>query len=214
VRLRLDVRDLLIASWPTSREAVSRTLPPSLPPAQVDGRELVSVVTFRAVGGLLGRVPVPAFSQLNLRVYVTWRDEPAVFFLAARVTAPGLGGILFGAPYRPARLRFRTGLAEAPGLGLFLPYRPEDPGDPGALGAHELGVFEAAGLRCFRIRRGEAQWRRAAPAGLVRADLLPAHGFDVRAEPDLFYAERASFEAEVPPRRLPSASSKSSGSSA
>jgi len=214
VRLGLDVRDLLIASWPTSREAVSRTLPPGLAPAEVEGRELVSVVAFRAAGGRLGRVPVPPFSQLNLRVYVTWEDEPAVFFLAARVTPPGLGGILVGAPYRPARLRFRAGLAEAPGLGLFLPYRPEGPGDPGSLGAHELGVFEAAGLRAFRIRRGEAQWQRAVPAGPVRADLLPAHGFDVKADPELYYTERASFEAEVPPRRLPSASSRSSGSSA
>jgi Uncharacterized conserved protein (COG2071) len=214
VLLRLDVRDLLIASWPTSRDAVARTLPPGLAPAEVGGRQLVSVVAFRSAGGRLGRLPVPRFSQLNLRVYVLVRDEPAVFFLAARVTPPGLGGILVGAPYRPARLRFRLGLAEAPGLGFFLPYRPDRPGDPGPLGAHELGVFESAGLRAFRIRRGEARWQRAVPAGPVRADLLPAHGFEVSAEPELYYAERASFEAEVPPRRLPSTSSKSSGSSA
>jgi hypothetical protein len=214
VLLRLDVRNLLIASWPTSRDAVARTLPPGLAPADVAGRQLVSVVAFRSAGGRLGRLPVPPFSQLNLRVYVRWRDEPAVFFVAARVTPPGLGGILVGAPYRPARLRLRPGLAEAPGLGFFLPYRPDVPGDPGPLGAHELGLFEAAGLRAVRIRRGEARWQRAVPAGPVRADLLPAHGFGVSTEPELYYAERASFEAEVPPRRLPSASSKSAGSSA
>lgn len=212
--LRIDVRDLLIASWPTSREAVARTLPTGLVPAEVDGRQLVSVVALRYGGGRLGRVAIPPFSQLNLRVYVTWRDQPAVFFLAARVTPPGLGGILVGAPYRPARLRFRPGLAEAPGLGLSLSYRPDGPGDPGALGAHELGIFEAAGLRAFRIRRGETLWQRAVPNGPVRADLLTAHGFDASAGPELYYAERASFEAEVPPRRLPSTSSKSSGSSA
>ncbi|MEX2103291.1 MAG: DUF2071 domain-containing protein [Gaiellaceae bacterium] len=214
MRLRVDVRDLVIASWPTSHEAVARTLPPGLFPAEVDGRHLVSVVTLRYGGGRLGPIPVAPFSQLNLRVYVTWREEPAAFFLAARVTPPGLGGILFGAPYRPARLRFRPGLAEAPGLGLSLPYRPDGPGDPGALGAHELGIFEAAGLRAFRIRRGEVRWQRAVPDGPVRADLLTAHGFDVSGEPELYYAERASFEAQVPPRRLPRASSKSSGSSA
>lgn len=214
MRLRLDVRDLVIASWPTSREAVARTLPTGLAPAEVGGRHLVSAVAFRAAGGRLGAFPVPPFSQLNLRVYVIWRDEPAVFFLAARVTPPGLGGILVGAPYRPARLRFRPGLAEAPGLGFFLPYRPDGPGDPGPLGAHELGIFEAAGLRAFRIRRGEARWQRAVPAAPVRADLLPAHGFEASAEPELYYAERASFEAEVPPSRLPRTSSKSSGSSA
>jgi len=214
VLLRVDVRDLLIASWPTSREAVARTLPSGLAPAEVDGRHLVSVVALRYGSGRLGLLPVPPFSQLNLRVYVTWQDEPAVFFLAARVTVPGLGGILFGAPYRPARLRFRPGLVEAPGLGLSLPYRQEGPGDPGPLGVHELGIFEAAGLRAFRIRRGEARWQRAVPNGPVRADLLPAHGFDLGAEPELYYSERASFEAEVPPRRLARASSKSSGSRA
>jgi hypothetical protein len=202
VLLRVDVRDLVIASWPTSEEAVARTLPSGLAPAEVAGRHLVSVVALRYGRGRLGLLPVPSFSQLNLRVYVTWRDEPAVFFLAARVTPPGLGGILFGAPYRPARLRFRAGLAEAPGLGLSLPYRIEGAGDPGPLGAHELGVFEAAGLRAFRIRRGEARWQRAVPDGPVRADLLTAHGFDVSGEPELYYAERASFEAEVPPRRM------------
>jgi hypothetical protein len=212
VLLRLDVDDLVIASWPTSREAVARTLPPGLAPAEIAGRQIVSVVALRYRGGRLGLLPVLPFSQLNLRVYVTWRDEPAVFFLAARVTSPGLGGILFGAPYRPARLRFRAGLAEAPGLGLSLPYRPDGPGDPGPLGAHELGIFEAAGLRAFRIQRGEARWQRALPDGPVRADLLPAHGFDASGEPELYYAERASFEAEVPPRRLPKTSSKSSGS--
>jgi hypothetical protein len=214
VLLRIGVDDLVIASWPTSREAVARTLPPGLVPAEIAGRQLVSVVALRYRGGRLGLLPVPPFSQLNLRVYVTWRDEPAVFFLAARVTPPGLGGILFGAPYRPARLRFRPGLVEAPGLGLSLPYRPSGSGDPGSLGAHELGIFEAAGLRSFRIRRGEARWQRAVPNGPVRADLLPAHGFDVSGGPELYYTERASFEAEVPPRRLPRASSKSSGSRA
>ena len=212
--LRVDVRDLLIASWPTSREAVARTLPPGLAPAEVAGRHLVSVVALRYAGGRLGLLPILPFSQLNLRVYVSWRDEPAVFFLAARVTPSGLGGILLGAPYRPARLTFGRGLAEAPGLGLALPYRVDGAGDPGPLGAHELGIFEAAGLRAFRIRRGEARWQRAVPDGPVRADLLPAHGFDVSGEPELYYAERASFEATVPPRRLPSASTKSSGSSA
>jgi hypothetical protein len=203
VLLRVDVDDLVIASWPTSREAVARTLPPGLAPAEIAGRQLVSVVALRYGGGRLGLLPIPPFSQLNVRVYVTWRDEPAVFFLAARVTPPGLGGILFGAPYRPARLRFGPGLVEAPGLGLSLPYRPDGPGDPGPLGAHELGIFEAAGLRAIRIRRGEARWQRAVPDGPVRADLLPAHGFEVSAEPELYYTERASFEAEVPPRRLP-----------
>lgn len=200
--LQVEVRDLLIASWTTSQDAVARTLPPGLVPAEVGGRQLVSVVALRYERGRMGRLPIPPFSQLNLRVYVTWRGKPAVFFLAARVTSPGLGGILFGAPYRPARLRFRPGLAEAPGLGFSLPYRPEARADPGPLGAHEIGLFEAAGLRSFHIRRREAEWQRAVLDGALQADLLPAHGFDVGGEPELLYAEHASFEAVVPARRV------------
>lgn len=162
----------------------------------------MTLAAFRYTGGRLGALPVPPFSQLNLRVYVEWGGEPAVFFLAARVTLPGMAGALFGAPYRPARMRFRRGRIAAPGLGLSLAYEPDGPGAPGALARHELALFEAAGLRAFRIRRGSAHWARARSRGEIRADPLLAFGFSLDSPPDLLYAERASFEVELPPRRV------------
>jgi Uncharacterized conserved protein (COG2071) len=202
VLLSLAVRDLLIASWEADRDAVARVLPPGLEPAEIDGKHLVSIVAYRVDNGRVGRLPVPRFSQLNVRVYTRHRGEPAVFFVSARVTPFGLGGALFGAPYRPARLRFRRGRADAPGLGVSIRYLTAGPGHPRALGGHELGIFEAAGLRSFRIRRGEALWEDAVPAEPARADLLLALGFELREEPALLYAERASFEAELPPQKL------------
>jgi hypothetical protein len=202
VLLSLAVRDLLIASWETNEEAVARVLPSGLEPAEIDGQHLVSVVTYRVQNGRLGRLPIPRFSQLNVRVYTRHESEPAVFFVSTRVTPFGMGGAFFGAPYRPARLRFRRGRADAPGLGISIRYLTAGPGHPQALGGHELGIFEAAGLRSFRIRRGEALWEDAVPTEPARFELLLALGFDVRGDPALMYAERASFEAQLPPRKL------------
>lgn len=202
MELSLRVRTVLIATWPADRDAVARAVHPALAPAEVDDAFRVSLVALRYDGGRVGRISVPPFSQLNVRTYVSYRGEPAVYFLRAYVTPPGMGAAFFGAPYRPARLRLSERRVEAPGLGLSLAYEAGAPSHPGALGRHELGLFEAAGLRAFRIRRAPAQWRAGELAEPPRADVLLAHGFRPAGEPSLLYAVSTSFEAEVPPRRV------------
>jgi Uncharacterized conserved protein (COG2071) len=198
----IRVRDLVIASWETSRESICNALPAGLEPAEIDGRLLVSIVAFHVQGGRLGRVPILPFAQLNIRTYVTWREEPAVFFVGTRVTTGGIPGRALGAPYRQARLRVREGSVRADGLGVSLQFRVAGPADPGPLGRHELGLFENGGLRAFRIHRGDAHWRRAEVIEPARADFLVALGFEPRGEPELLYAAHASFETEVPPQRV------------
>ncbi|MGI8606320.1 MAG: DUF2071 domain-containing protein [Gaiellaceae bacterium] len=212
MRLRLEIRDLLLASWETDRKSVGMTLPPALEPAEVEGRFLVTAVCMRARGGRLGRVPVPPFSQLNVRTYCSWEGEPAVFFVRAHVTPLGMGGALLGAPYRPSLLRLRRGFARAPGLGFSLRYELGDEAEPGLLGRHELGIFEAGGLRAFRVRRGPASWRAGEEIGEGLTDVLLALGFDVHGVPDLLYAPETSFEMDVPARRLETASRSASRS--
>jgi hypothetical protein len=202
VRANLRVRDLLIASWPAERRAVERALPKGLEPVDVDGRFLVSLVSFRVEGGRLGRLPVLPYSQLNARTYTTWRGEPAVFFLASRVTALGLPGRALGAPFRLARIRLRAGSNRAPGLGLSLAYRPGEPADVGLLGRHQLGLFESRGLKAIRIARGPAEWTKAEPTERVEADFLLALGFEPTGEPELLHCSRTEFETEVPPKAL------------
>ena len=138
------------------------------------------------------------FTQLNVRTYVMWNDEPAVLFLAARVTPGGYGGVVLGAPYKLARIRVCPGEAKAPGMGLSIRYHPAGPGDPGELGRHRLGLFESGGIRTFRIERGEADWQRAEAVAPATAHLLLGYGFAPKGEPDLVYAARASFEAQPP----------------
>ena len=198
----LRVRDLVIASWETAPESVRNVLPAGLEPAEVDGRLLVSMVAFHVQGGRLGPVPILPFAQLNVRTYVSWRKEPAVFFVGTRVTTGGLPGRVLGAPYRLGRLRVREGNVRAGGLGISLRFRVGDLADPGSLGRHELGLFENGGLRVFRIHRGDAHWRRANVIEPARADFLVALGFEPRGDPEVLYAAHASFETGVPPERV------------
>jgi Uncharacterized conserved protein (COG2071) len=196
VRIRLDVQNLLLASWEIDRDAVARVAPPGAEPVEVDGRYLASLVSFHVRRGRVGRSPVLPFSQLNMRTYVAWKDEPAVLFLASRVTLGGLPGLLFGAPYRSARMRVKPGHVRAPGLGVDIRYRPGDSGDPGELGRHELGIFESAGLKAIRIERGPAEWQSAELVAPATAHLLLAYGFAPRGEPQLVHTPQTSFQTE------------------
>lgn len=203
MRLHLELRHLLLASWRVDLEAAARALPPPFEPVEVEGESIVSLVTFRCVSGRIGRLPVLPFSQLNVRLYVEHEGEPAVFFLRSFVTVAGVGGFFLGAPYRLAWVRVREGDASAPGLGVRIRYgigRAE--ATPGLLGRHELGIFEERGVRAFRVRRGPAEWRHAEVSEPPRLDLLTALGFDLEGDPRLVYAPQASFEADVPPKRL------------
>jgi hypothetical protein len=201
VRIRLNVRNLLLASWEIDREAVARAAPPGAEPSEVDGRYLVSLVSFHVRGGRVGRLPVLPFSQLNLRTYVSWKDERAVLFLASRVTPGGLPGLLLGAPYRSARLRVRPGELRGSGLGVEIRYRPAGPADPGELGRHELGIFESGGLKAIRVVRTPAEWTGAELLAPAKAQMLLGYGFSPRGEPDLVYTAQTSFETE-PARKL------------
>jgi hypothetical protein len=126
--------------------------------------------------------------------------EPAVLFLRSYVTPGGLAGILLGAPFRPAaRVRVREDAVRAPGAGIDLRFRPGGATDPGELGRHELGLYEAAGLRRFRVERGPAEWRSAEPVGGGRADGLLAVGLDVSGPPRIALAGETWFETDVPP---------------
>lgn len=196
------MRDLVVASWETDRETVERVLPAGLEPAEVDGRFVVSVAAFRVEGGRLGSFPLVPYSQLNVRVYVTREADPAVFFLASRVTAAGLPGVLLGAPVRYARVAVRAGSVRAAGLGISLRYRVGEPTEAGLLGRHELGIVEANGLRVVRIGRGETSWCGASLIEPARAEFLVSLGFALGAEPELLFAGRSCFEARLPPEKL------------
>ena len=208
MRLAVHVRDLLVASWRTDAASVARTLSYGLVPAEVAGEHLVSAVFFRYAGGRLGRLPVPPFSQLNLRVYTSWEGETAAYFLDVRVSPLGkLGALVF--PVRATRLRVRPGYAA--GLGLRLAYDVAEPLDPGQLGAVELGLVPSGGLKALRVRRSAAEWRHAELRERPGLDPLLALGFDVGEPHSLLYCADSALEVELPPRAVSSTGATPSG---
>ena len=164
----------------------------------MDGRHLVTLAALRWEGGRLGVLPIPRFSQVNVRVYARLGEETAVVFLALRVTTLGMGGAFLGFPVRLARARVRDGRVDAGGFGVSLAYEHRGPAEPSELGAHELGIFEAAGVRAFRVRRGEASWERGEAVGPVRAEPLLALGFEVDGPPEIRYVARTLVRGRAP----------------
>jgi hypothetical protein len=203
------VRDLVLATWKVAPESIEQSAPAGLDPAlTADGAGLVSVAVFRNEDVRLNSRRAPSFRQLNVRTYVTRAGEPGVFFLSLRVTPGGLGGALFGAPYRPARVRVEAGLAEAPGLGVSFRYRllgeePEVPAfETGPLGTHDVGYFVAAGLRRLVADHDSFRWQGAELVASARADHVVALGFDVEQPDSVLYAAATAFRVELPPVKV------------
>lgn len=199
MRLAATITDMLVASWRVDAEDVARVLPPQLEPVELNGSHQVSAVFLRYARGRLGPLPVPAFAELNLRVYTSWEGEPAAYFLDARVTPPGKLAALF-LPVRTTRLRCERGRAQ--GLGLDLRYEVGGSAEPGDLGRLELGLFPAARLKALRIRRGPAEWQRAELVAPPRVDPILALGFDPHEPASLLYVRETSIEVDLPPRRV------------
>jgi hypothetical protein len=195
MRLSLDVRDLLVASWLTDAGSVARTLGRGVEPAELDGQHLVSAVVFRCVGGRLGRLPAPRFAVLGICVYVELEGAPAAYLLDIRVTPPGklLGWYL---PVRTTRVRSRRGRAE--GLGLRIRYGIDGPADPGALASLGRTLLPAGRLKELPLRLGPLAWRRGELLEAPGLDPILALGFDVGPPAELLYAEQAGLVAELP----------------
>jgi uncharacterized protein YqjF (DUF2071 family) len=203
VPVSLDVRDLLVASWELEEEQ-ARKLLSGLVPAAVDGRHLVSIVSLGRVRGRVGKLPLPPFSQINVRGYALHQGAPAVVFLRSWVTAPGVVVALAGVPVGIARIRAARGRLEAPGVGVRIHYEPGRRVEAGPLGRHELGLFHRGSWRSFAVRRGPADWQAAEPEGEIRADPLLSLGLEPRSQPSLLYAHAATFEILERPRRVDS----------
>jgi len=202
VRLSLRIRDLVVASWKIDRAEAQRLLPRGLEPTPVDGNYLISLVGMRCAGGRMGRLPLPSFSQINLRTYVANEGGEAVYFLLSRVTVPGLAGALLGGPLGLARIAARPGSLAAPGLGVAIRYRAGEETDSGPIGLHALGIVGRARLRTVRIRRGPAVWRDAELEATIRADPMLHFGISIDEAPALLCTGEAAFELEGPPRRM------------
>jgi Uncharacterized conserved protein (COG2071) len=206
VRVTFRTRDLVVVSWPIARDDAERLLPPTLEPSPVEGHYLISVVAMRHEGRV-------RYGQINIRTYVEHEGEQAVYFLVARVTVPGLVGVLMGAPFAPSRISVARGVVEAPGLGISMRYDVGEEGDPGPIGRHELGIYGRTRLRTIRIRREPAVWNRATLEAPVRVDPLVVYGLDAGVDADVLYCAAAvlQLEGRPGPLRVPAQHGKIGG---
>ena len=107
-------KDLLFAHWPADTEALRPLVPASVEIDTFGGAAWVGVVPFRMAGiaprGLPAVPWVSATAELNLRLYVTCRGVPGVWFLsldAANPLAVWVARRFFHLPYYRADMNAR-----------------------------------------------------------------------------------------------------------
>jgi len=84
--------DLLFAHWPISAAALRPLVPEALTIDEYEGTSWIGVVPFRMSGVMRRPLPdlpwISAFPELNLRVYVTCKGKPGVWFLSLDAANP------------------------------------------------------------------------------------------------------------------------------
>jgi len=138
--------DLLFAHWPVDAAKLRAQIPDRLAIDTFDGRAWLAVVPFRMTGVRLHGTPaVPwfsAFTELNVRTYVTLDGKPGVWFFsldAGNSLAVTIARAWFHLPYFRARMRCperngwieyssqraHSGAASAAFAGRYRPVAPE-----------------------------------------------------------------------------------------
>lgn len=209
-------RDLLFAHWPLPPAALADRIPPGLRLDTYDGQAWIAVVPFRMTDIRFRGQPawpyLSAFSELNVRTYVSDGQKPGVWFLsldAARLTAVWFARWRFNLPYFHAAMRCQPqGDAVdyqserrhrgAPAAGLTATYGPTSPvfrAAPGSL-AHWLTerycLYSAD--RRGRLFRGEinhASWPlQEAQATFSRNTMVAAQGLVLPDLPPVLHFAR------------------------
>jgi uncharacterized protein YqjF (DUF2071 family) len=84
--------DLLFAHWPVPAAALRPLVPAALEVDEHGGTSWIGLVPFRMTGVMRRPLPdlpgISAFPELNVRVYVTHRGKPGVWFLSLDATKP------------------------------------------------------------------------------------------------------------------------------
>jgi len=78
--------DLLFMHWPVPAEVLRPHVPDPLEIQEFDGTSWIGIVPFRMEGVMHRPLPdlpwISSFAELNVRLYVNYRDKPGVWFLS------------------------------------------------------------------------------------------------------------------------------------
>ena len=103
-------QDILFIHLPTSYEKLRSLVPAPFKIDTYDGQGWMSIVLFRATHSRLRYMPeplsFPPFYQMNIRTYVTFRNEPGVYFFSINTNNSfvKLGGSLASLPFSKANM--------------------------------------------------------------------------------------------------------------
>lgn len=211
-RWRQSWRDLLFAHWALPVSAVRAMVPRELEIDSWRGHTWVGVVPFRMTGVMRRPWPalpwVSAFPELNVRLYVSHKGMPGVWFLSLDATNPlaiWAARRFFHLPYYQARMslshrdeaiHYTSERANACFEGLYEPSNEVFHARPGSL---EHWLTERY---CLYARSPDGQiWRnqvhhepwplQPARADISRNTMLASHGLTVSGPPvSLLFARR------------------------
>lgn len=107
-------RDVLFLHWPVSADKLRPLIPAPFELDTFDDKAWISIVLFQARNSRLRGMPrlfsYPNFLQVNVRTYVTFNDEPGVYFLSIEanrfLVVKGAKNVL-GLPYQQATMQLR-----------------------------------------------------------------------------------------------------------
>jgi len=192
-------RDVLFAHWRAGLADVARLLPPDLPLDTHDGEAWLGIVAFRLASLRLRGLPsLPrvAFTQVDVRTYVTLDGRPGVWLFSVEASNPLLVEAAKRAHRLPAyRARCSAGPGryevERDGRAYRVAYVPAgEPflAEPGSL-EHFLTerycIYTADGGRLYRAELHHAPWRlQRAGATVEAASLAPVA---IEGEPQALY---------------------------
>lgn len=214
VSLHMGWRHLLFANWPVSPEVLEPHIPSRLGLDLYDGRAWLSVTPFTNVDVRPAVFPTGVglrLPELNLRTYVTYDDEPGVYFLSLDVDSvlAVLGARLFHRlPYFHARVTLEVDASEVrfssirrhPGarpVDVRASYRPVGAGARAEPGSFREFIAEryryytegtSGGLRYARVEHDP--WRlHDVEAEIRAASVVAASGLAMPADsPRCFYS--------------------------
>jgi uncharacterized protein YqjF (DUF2071 family) len=170
----MEWHDLLFLHWPVRASVLRPLIPPLLELDTFDGSAWIGIVPFRMAGVHPHYIPalprVSAFTELNVRTYVTAEEKPGVWFFsldAASATAVRAARLTFGLPYYDA-LMSCTRAEEtvdyvstrvhrrSPRAGFVARYRPVGPVTHAPSGTVDRWLTERY---CLYVWRGSTLWR-------------------------------------------------------
>jgi hypothetical protein len=221
--------DLLFAHWPVPRAVLRPLVPAALEIQEFDGTSWVGVVPFRMVDVGPRLTPnlfsLPAFPEVNLRLYVEAGGKPGVWFLSLDATnslVVWAARRLFHLPYFKAQIS----LLETPGgfschstraapgtdARLAVDYAPTGEVYEAAAGSLEHWLTERyclyAQTPAGRITRTQVHHRpwplQPARATFTQSRLADEHGFELTGEPAHLHFSRRIDVVAWTPELLPS----------